>query len=86
MTRCGLSPECFCPFPVLEKLFRMGSMEVVIRKYSEGDAAGFQQVVLESVEHISRWLSWCTPDYSIDDAASWVQSINLSGRLWLPPI
>lgn len=54
----------------------MGSMEVVIRKYREGDAAEFQQAVLESVEYISQWLSWCTPDYSIDDAANWVQSAS----------
>ena len=51
-------------------------MDVVIRKYREADAAGFQEAVLESVEHISQWLSWCTPDYSIDDAESWVRSAS----------
>lgn len=49
-------------------------MDVSIRKYRESDASGFQEAVLESVEHLSEWLPWCTPDYSIEDAVAWVTS------------
>lgn len=46
-------------------------MNIVIRRDKEADAKEFQQAVLESVEHLSRWLSWCTPTYSIEDAQAW---------------
>ena len=45
-----------------------------IRKFRGSDAKEFQQAVLESVEHLSKWLPWCTPDYSLCDATQWVKS------------
>ena len=54
-------------------------MKVVIRKFRESDAQGFQQAVLESAEHLSEWLSWCTPDYGIADATEWAKS---SAQAW----
>ena len=51
-------------------------MSIGIRKYKESDAEAFQQAVLESVEHVSKWLSWCTEDYRIDDANLWVSSAH----------
>ena len=29
---------------------------------------------MESVEHLSKWLPWCTPDYSISDSTEWAKS------------
>lgn len=49
-------------------------MPIGIRKYRETDAEAFQQAVLESVEHVSKWLPWCTKDYNINDAKSWVST------------
>ena len=49
-------------------------MDVSIRKYKESDAKKFQRAVLESVEHLSEWLPWCTVDYSISDAVDWTRS------------
>lgn len=54
-------------------------MNIAIRKYKESDAREFQQAVLESVEHLARWLSWCTPAYSIEDAQVWA---NDAARTW----
>lgn len=49
-------------------------MKISIRQFRESDAQEFQEAVLESVEHLSEWLPWCTPDYSIQDATEWVTS------------
>jgi len=49
-------------------------VKINIRKFKEGDAQEFQEAVLESVEHLSMWLPWCTPNYSIEDATEWVTS------------
>lgn len=29
---------------------------------------------MSSVDHLSEWLSWCTPNYSIADAVDWARS------------
>ena len=31
---------------------------------------------MESVEHLSKWLPWCTAEYSIQDATNWAQSAS----------
>jgi RimJ/RimL family protein N-acetyltransferase len=46
-------------------------MKIDIRRYKESDALEFQQAVLESVDHLGRWLPWCTSNYSIEDAQAW---------------
>jgi RimJ/RimL family protein N-acetyltransferase len=51
-------------------------VEIAIRQFEEGDAREFQAAVLESVEHLSVWLPWCTPDYSIEDATDWAHSAS----------
>ena len=53
-------------------------VEVAIRQFKESDAKEFQAAVLESVEHLSKWLPWCTPDYSIQDATDWANSASQS--------
>jgi len=49
-------------------------VKINIRKFKESDAQKFQEAVLESVGHLSMWLPWCTPNYSIEDATKWVTS------------
>jgi len=58
---------------------RDSKVDVSIRKYRESDAKKFQVAVLESVEHLSEWLPWCTADYSISDAVEWARS---AARSW----
>jgi hypothetical protein len=55
-------------------------VEIAIRQFKESDAKEFQAAVLESVEHLSAWLPWCTPDYSIQDATDWAHSASQSWR------
>jgi len=54
-------------------------MEISIRKFRESDAEEFHAAVLESVEHVSEWLPWCTPAYSLQNAQEWFDS---AGTEW----
>jgi len=49
-------------------------VQVGIRQYKESDADGFQEAVLESVDHVSKWLPWCHSGYRIEDAREWACS------------
>jgi RimJ/RimL family protein N-acetyltransferase len=55
------------------------AMKIDIRRYKESDALEFQQAVLESVNHLGRWLPWCTPNYSIEDAQAWASG---AAQMW----
>lgn len=54
-------------------------MQVNIRPFKPTDASELQRAVLSSVGHISPWLDWCTPRYSLNDARAWVAE---SMALW----
>jgi RimJ/RimL family protein N-acetyltransferase len=43
-----------------------------IRLYQQGDAEHMPPAVRESVVEMSPWLGWCHPQYSLDEARSWV--------------
>lgn len=47
-------------------------MDINIRKFKEDDALELYAAVRESIDHLSPWLCWCTPAYSIADAEFWV--------------
>jgi RimJ/RimL family protein N-acetyltransferase len=55
-------------------------VKITLREFKESDAEEFQAAVLESVEHLSNWLPWCTPDYSIEDATEWARSAAQTWR------
>lgn len=45
-----------------------------IRLYEPADAQELQAAVLESAEEVGRWLGWCHPAYSLDEARSWIET------------
>lgn len=49
-------------------------MKIAVRPLTASDAQVFHQAVLESVEHVSEWLPWCSPYYSIEDARQWASN------------
>ncbi len=55
------------------------SINIGIRPIEARDAAPFYEAVIESRPHLSRWLSWCTPDYHIASAEDWACS---AGKEW----
>jgi len=44
---------------------------LVIRPYRAADISEQVDAVIESVATVGRWLPWCTPSYSAEDAAQW---------------
>lgn len=51
--------------------FPIQTSRLSIRPYSASDINEQTDAVLESVTTVGRWLSWCTPDYTVKDAAEW---------------
>ncbi len=50
------------------------SGQVEIRPYRPEDRNDLFGAVRESLEQIAPWMPWCHPDYSIEDASSWIQT------------
>lgn len=47
-------------------------MTYTIRPYAEDDAPFLYEAATESVDTVHRWLPWCRPGYSLDEARAWV--------------
>ena len=52
-------------------LYRQG--DILVRPYAMDDIASLHRAVLGSMDSLSYWLSWCRSDYSLSDAAHWVE-------------
>jgi RimJ/RimL family protein N-acetyltransferase len=48
---------------------------LVLRPYEMDDAPAIYQAVDISRNELSRWLDWCTPQYSIRDTKDWLSSL-----------
>lgn len=46
---------------------------IVIRPLATGDAEPLHRAVRSSVESLSYWLPWCHRDYTLADAAAWIE-------------
>lgn len=49
-------------------------MQIKIRKYRLSDVDAMVEAVLESSQELSKWMSWCHPQYGHDDARAWIAS------------
>ena len=47
-------------------------MSIAIRFYEESDAESLNEAAQESTAEVYRWLPWCHPDHSIEDASRWI--------------
>jgi RimJ/RimL family protein N-acetyltransferase len=56
--------------PAAEKALMRSNSKITVRPFSPADTASFFAAVRESVESLSRWLPWCTLDYSREQAAA----------------
>jgi len=45
-----------------------------IEPYELADAEDLVAAVLESVAEVGRWMGWCHPGYSLDEAQDWIRS------------
>ena len=53
--------------------------EIQLRPYRLEDAEVLHEAILESVREISPWMAWCHPNYSLQEARSWIE-LTLAGR------
>ncbi len=44
---------------------------LLLRPFDDSDAEVFTLAVRESVQSVSPWMSWCTPDYRAEQALEW---------------
>ena len=45
-----------------------------LRRVRPSDAESLFKAVNESIAEVSRWMHWCSPDYSLADSKSWCES------------
>lgn len=48
-------------------------VDSVIRPFELSDATSFLEAVHASIHELSYWMPWCTPDYRMEDAESWMR-------------
>lgn len=48
---------------------------VRLRPYTLDDAAALYEAARESVSEVNPWLPWCHPEFSIEDARSWLAGL-----------
>jgi RimJ/RimL family protein N-acetyltransferase len=53
---------------------KVKSPDIRIRRYRADDVEAVYEAVTESFAEISRYMGWCAPTYSRDNAATWVTS------------
>jgi ribosomal-protein-serine acetyltransferase len=46
----------------------------LLRPFRDDDVSGLYEAVRESMAEVSLWLSWCHPDYSIDESRQFISS------------
>jgi ribosomal-protein-serine acetyltransferase len=46
---------------------------VTLRRWRAGDAELSYRLVRDSIEHLSPWMAWATPEYSLDSATGYVE-------------
>ncbi len=54
-------------------------MTPIIRQYRFEDAYPFMEAVLETANEAWRWLPWCHPGYTLEDAQKWM---SMQGDFW----
>ncbi|MGV8039064.1 MAG: GNAT family N-acetyltransferase [Thermoanaerobaculaceae bacterium] len=47
--------------------------DLLLRSPTPEDAQALLDAVRESAAEVGRWMDWCRPDYSLEDAASWIR-------------
>jgi ribosomal-protein-serine acetyltransferase len=47
---------------------------ITLRPYRASDIDSVYEAVRESIPELSVWMSWCHPDYSIEETGAWIES------------
>jgi ribosomal-protein-serine acetyltransferase len=49
------------------------SIDIVVRPFEFSDAGSFLAAVKTSTAELGYWMPWCTPEYGLEDAQSWMR-------------
>ena len=58
---------------------------IEIRRYKDSDISALFSAVIESIEEVSKWLPWCSDNYSIEDSKEWIREIvpiRWESKMW----
>jgi ribosomal-protein-serine acetyltransferase len=58
----------------MEKDGRLTDGVITLRPYRVSDIDSVYEAVRESIPELSVWMSWCHPDYSIEETGTWIES------------
>ena len=58
----------------MEKDGRLTDGVMTLRPYRVSDIDSVYEAVRESIPELSVWMSWCHPDYSIEETGTWIES------------
>lgn len=58
----------------MKKELQLTNGSVLIRPYRSSDIDHVYEAVRESVAELTRWMSWCHADYSIEESRTWIES------------
>lgn len=50
--------------------------EIHVRPYEPADAPALFEAARESTLTVGPWLPWCHPEYTLEDAQSWIQEVS----------
>ncbi|CAM4162244.1 GNAT family N-acetyltransferase [Bordetella tumulicola] len=53
---------------------------LILRRFQNNDATAFANAARESVDTVGRWMPWCTPSFSKQDALAWFKQCRASAR------
>lgn len=59
---------------------RRSDQHICVRPFEQTDAELFYAAVRESLDSLCRWMPWCTPGYSLEDAQKWVAHCHHARR------
>ena len=51
-----------------------------LRACRESDAPAIYKAAIESIDHVSPWMPWLTPSYSLEDAIKWTRSAEIDRK------
>lgn len=58
----------------MRKDIRLTDGVITLRPYRESDTISVYKAARESVSELSLWMSWCHPDYAIEETRAWIEA------------
>jgi ribosomal-protein-serine acetyltransferase len=60
---------------MIPRTTRLTDGNIILRPLEVDDAPAMVEAVQESIAEIMPWMGWCTPDYNLDFAQAWLETL-----------